>query len=237
MAQEITTEQQIAKGREAYAQGKYAAAAVELREALEREPRFADVHHLLGLCLSLMGRPAEAIGSFDSAVAINPRYVEALVNRALTLLELGRYDEARASFEAASEADLEAGVGRFSSVMATRLAHRHAELGDLYREGGAVAEALGEYRRAVELRPRFVDIRNKLARALLDLGQHDEAVGELAKLLELNPNFVAARINLGLAWYRMGDFAAARREWERCHHQRPGDGQVAAYLRMLSEAE
>src|SRR5690606_40712879 len=103
-----------------------------------------------GVCLALIGRPLEALESFDRAVAINPRYVEALLNRAITLYEMGRYDEARASFETASEADLEEGVDRFPSVLATRLAQGHAQLAELYRPAGAMPEAISELRRAVD---------------------------------------------------------------------------------------
>lgn len=223
----------IARGQEAYARGDYAAAVAELREAARRAPQFADVHHLLGVCLALIGRPDEALEAFDRAVEINPRYVEALLNRAITLQEVGRYEEAHASFEAASEADVEEAVGRYPSVLATQLAHGHARLAELYRQAGATDEVVTHLRRAVELRPRFGDIRNQLARALIDSGNAAAAVAELDRILRDNPDFVAARINLGLAWYRSGDADAARREWRRCLEQRPGDMQVLGYLRML----
>jgi tetratricopeptide (TPR) repeat protein len=177
------------------------------------------------------------VESFDAALAINPRYAEAHVNRAITLQEIGRYDEARRSFEAASEVDMEEGVGRFPAVLASRLANQHMELGDLYAEGGAPDEAVEQFRRAVELRPRFVDIRTRLARMLLEVGRLDEAVEELQTILEINPNFFAARINLGLGWYRMGDLEGARREWEQCDQQRPGHPQVELYLSALARTE
>lgn len=236
MSEELPTERLLARGRDAYAHADYANAVADLREVVRRQPRFADVHHLLGVCLALIGRPAEALESFDSAVGINPRYVEALLNRAITLYEMGRYDEARASFESASEADLEEGVGRFPSVLATRIAQGHAQLAELYRQAGALPESVEELRRAVELRPRFADIRNRLARALMDSGDNAAAIHELEEILEVNPNFLTARINLGLAWYRSGDSEAARREWQRCLVQRPEDPKVTGYLRMLSDS-
>jgi tetratricopeptide (TPR) repeat protein len=237
MSEELSTERLIARGRDAYAHSDYAAALADLRKVARRQPRFADIHHLLGVCLALVGRPEEALDSFDNAISINPRYVEALVNRAITLHQLGRYDDARASFAAASEADLEEAVGRFPSVLATRLAHAHAQLAELYRQGGAMADAVEQLRRAVDLRPRFADIRNKLAAALIDLGDLQPAIFELQQILEVNPNFLAARINLGLAWYRSDDRKAARREWERCLAQRPDDPHVTAYLRMAEEVD
>lgn len=233
MSEERTTEQLIQQGREAFARHDNVTALTCLREATRREPAFADVHNLMGLALSLLGEPTEAVEAFDRAVEINPRYVEALVNRAIVLNELGRYAEARASFEAASEADVEDGVGQFPGVLATRLAQKHEEVGDLYAEGGAFEEAVGEYRRAAALRPRFVDIRTRLARALLEMGRVEEAAAELASALATNPAYLEARILLGLTLYRLGDVAGARLEWERGRRQRPGHPQVESFLAML----
>lgn len=232
MAPDPTVEQLIARGREAYARNAYLAALEDFQEVVRREPRFADVHNLLGLCLSLLGRPEEAVEAFERAVGVNPRYVEAHLNRAITLNDLGRLDEARESFERAARADDSEGE-RFPGAVSARLANKHAELGDLYAGADALAEAEEQYRRACAIRPRFLDIRNKLARTLLDLGRPQESAAELRAVLESNPSFTGARANLGLALYRMGDPDSAEAEWERCLAQQPGSAQVSGYLGML----
>jgi tetratricopeptide (TPR) repeat protein len=114
MPLEPTTEQLIARGKEAYGRSAYLAALEDLEEVVRREPRFADVHNVIGLCLSLTGRPDAAVEAFDRAVAVNPRYVEAHLNRAITLNDLGRLDEAREAFASAASSD-EDRSGRFSS--------------------------------------------------------------------------------------------------------------------------
>lgn len=237
MGEQLATDQLIARGREAYTLRDYPSALADFREVVRREPRFADIHHLVGICYMLLGSPDEAVDSFDRAIEINSRYVEALVNRAITLNELGRTEEARESFEAASEADVEEGVGRFPGVLAGRLANKLMELGDLYAEGEALEDAAEQYRRAVELRPRYVDIRAKYARVLLEQGAAEEAARELERILEINSGFVGARVQLGLARFRMGETAEAREEWERCLAERPGHPQAELYLGMLSRSE
>ncbi|CAN5659775.1 hypothetical protein BH23GEM6_BH23GEM6_22760 [soil metagenome] len=237
MSEELSTEQLLDRGRQEFERDRFAEALELLREVTRRQPGYADAHNLLGLCLSLVGETVEALDAFDRAVSLNPRYVEALVNRALTLNDLGRYDEARTSFERAAEADFEEGVGRFPAVLTGRLANKHMELGDLYSLGGALKDAAKQYRRALRLRPRFADIRNRLGRTLLDMGEAPAAIAELEKTLEINPGFVDARINLGLAWYRMGELPRAREEWERCREQLPGSAQVDVYLKLLGRAE
>ena len=46
-----------------------------------------------------LGRYADAIASYDKAIAINPSYAEAWLNRGVALDYLGRYDEAIASYD------------------------------------------------------------------------------------------------------------------------------------------
>jgi Flp pilus assembly protein TadD len=104
-------------------------------------------------------------------------------------------------------------------------------------EAGAPLEAAAQYRRALELRPRYHDIRNKLAQALLQTGDLAGAVEHLNVALTGNPNFVPARVNLGLAQYRLGDLEKARREWQFCQAREPGNAQVAAYLALLDQDE
>ena len=234
MTQQPGVEPLIARARDAVSRGQYLAALDDLQRAAEMRPDFADVHHLSGVCLSMLGRPEEALESFSRAVAVNPGYVEAHLNRAITLNDLGRTDEARESFRRAAEADEEkGGGGRFSSAAAAKLANLHRDLGDAYDAAGAAEEAVAEYRRAVALRPQFLDIRTRLARTLIELERTGEAREELEAVLGTNPGFVQARANLGLALFRESDLEGAEREWKRCLAQQPGSAQVAAYLGML----
>ncbi len=227
----MNTDQLIARGRECVAQNDYVGAISALREASDREPGYADVRHLLGLALGLSGQPEAAIEEFDRAVALNPSYVEAHLNRAITLNDLGRYDEAREAFRHAWDSDHSAGRS-FSRSVSARLSNMHMELGDLYADLGSYVEAVDQYRRAAELRPDFLDIRTKLARALLEHGELDEAISELDGVLDENAHYVEARVSLGLVYYRAGDYDAAAAEWRTCLQQAPDHPKARAFLNM-----
>jgi Flp pilus assembly protein TadD len=99
----------------------------------------------------------------------------------------------------------------------------------------APAEAVQEFRRALEIRPAFHDIRNRLAEALMQLGVWDVAREELGVALEGNPRFYQARMNLGMVHYRAGNQDAAREAWLACRQQDPQDARVQSYLRLLEE--
>jgi tetratricopeptide (TPR) repeat protein len=224
------------QGRQAFERRDYATALGIFQAILAEHPGFADIRHFSGLCLIFLGRPEEALAELDEALASNPGYVEAHINRALLLQDLGRYDEARYAFDRAGEYEQQT-HSRFPAAVTARLANAHAALGDLYSEAGAPDDAARQYSAALELRPRFHDIRNKYAAALLEMGLLAEAEGQLQQVLEWHPRFLGARLNLGLALYRQGHLEAAAAEWALCRAQQPDDAQVRAYMAMVEQAD
>lgn len=229
------TEKLIHRGREAFENRDYVAALADFREVLDANPGFADIRHLAGLCLSFLGQPEAALSEFDEALKLNECYIEAHLNRAITLNELGRYDEAAESFDEAGRCEQQIG-GRFPAAVSARLANAHLAVGDLYLATSAPEEAAAEFRQALALRPNFLDIRNRLGEALMQLGQLDEAEEELSRALAGNDQFLQARLNLGLVFYRRGDLGRAREEWERCRKQRADNPQVDAFLMLLNRS-
>ncbi len=227
-----TTSRLVTRARERLEAGDAYGAIHFLHEAMASGRTFADAHNLLGLATSAVGRQEEALGEFDKALTLNPRYVDALLNRAVTLNELGRYEEAAEAFRQAQGL---AGVDHtgFEAPVASRLANLHAELGEAYVEAGGLAEAIDQYERAARLRPEYVDLRFRLARLRLEAGDVARARSELESILELRPGFADARVTLGMACHLLGDGAAARAAWERCRRERPDDVRVAAYLALL----
>lgn len=84
--------------------------AVLLRDAAITAGRgYPEAHHLMGLCYALNDQREEALRAFDVAIQLNPRYVEAHLNRAIALGDLGRPNEAE---EPLSEPTILAGQTR-----------------------------------------------------------------------------------------------------------------------------
>lgn len=218
--------------RERFANRDYYGALLSLEDVVGAGRAYADVHHMRGLCFSLLDRPDEALEEFDHALTLNPRYLEALLHRGLVLNQVGRADAAAASFAAATAAQ-GAPIAGFSAPVAARLANEHAHLGDAYAEAGALAEAVLEYRRAVQLGPAFHDLRLRLARLLLEVGNPLQAREELEFVVAARPDLIDAQVQLGLARYLAGDTAGARHVWQSCMASRPDVERVASYLSMV----
>lgn len=230
---QVSSDHLLGQARERFAVQDYYGAVHLLEDVIASGRSFADVYHLLGLSLALLGHKERALAEFEQALLLNPGYIEAHIHRGILLNELGRAEEAEESFRRAT-AHGEPSVAGFSRPIAARLANQHAELGKAYAEAGALAEAIVEFRRAVDLGPSFHDLRYRLARLLLEAGRPLEAREELERILEGHPDFLDALASLGLAHYLAGDAAAAREFWARCQGKRPSSARVEAYLAMAS---
>src|SRR5918998_6765988 len=125
------TELLLARARERFVVQDYYGAVHLLESVVDSGRAFADVHHLLGVSLSLLGQGQRALGELERALELNPQYMEALIHRGLVLNDLGRVDEAQVAFGRAAEHLAQPTAG-LPSPVAAQLANRHAELAETY---------------------------------------------------------------------------------------------------------
>ncbi|MEO5989776.1 MAG: tetratricopeptide repeat protein [Candidatus Eisenbacteria bacterium] len=200
-----------------------AIAALDLASTLVE---WADLHSHHGRLLAQMGRRADARRALDRALALNPHYRAAAVERALLDAREGRIAEAMETlrilasdreltepraFEQGLEylghADFEdagALLRRALHASDAWLEHRlHAfqELSDRGEHGAAVKTL----REAVTERPNYPDLHLLLGLHELRFGSVDDAVDSLAHALELNPQYHAARVAFARALEATGD--------------------------------
>jgi tetratricopeptide (TPR) repeat protein len=221
--------QSVARGISAWERDDFESALETFRTVLADFPEFADVQNKAGLCLAMLGRLEEALVHFDAALEQNSSYAEAHLNRGIILNDLGRHEEAQDAFVKAGELDTRDSPV-FPSEVGNRIAVTHAKLGDLYLVANHPSEAIGHYRAALEIRPRFMDIRSKFAETLIELGELEQARDELSVILESRPSFVGARVRLGVVLHRLGEDDMAVVEWKRCLEDDPKDMRARAYL-------
>lgn len=219
----------VARGISAWEREDFESALQTFRTVLDDHPEFADVQNKAGLCLAMLGRLEEALEHFDAALVQNPSYAEAHLNRGIILNDLGRHEEAQRAFTKAGEIDTR-DSREFPSEAGNRIAVTHAQLGDLYLVANHPTRAIEHYRAALEIRPRFMDIRSKFAETLIELGELEQAREELNVILESRPSFVGARVRLGVVLNRLGEDEEAVKEWKRCLKDDPRDMRAQAYL-------
>jgi tetratricopeptide (TPR) repeat protein len=176
-------------------------------------PDFADICNRLGQIYYQKSEYAKAREFFEKAVRLNPDYTEASLNLAVTLNEMRQYGRAR---EVIEQAQLRTTRKRtaLEPFIAGKLANKHMEIGDIYRELGMFVESIDEYRKALNISPGFPDIQVKLAVTLREIGMTDEALDVLTRATEHRPDYLDARIQLGITYFSRGFLDRAKEQWE-----------------------
>ncbi len=84
---------------------------------------------------------------------------------------------------------------------------------DRYYQEGHLAEAVAEYRKALELDPENVNVRNSLGVCYAKQDNHDAALAQFEKAMQLAPREVMAIYNIGLIHYIRGEKEKAEHFW------------------------
>lgn len=101
----------------------------------------------------------------------------------------------------------------------------HINLGVALEEENRPAEALTEYRTAIEIEPNRFQARNNLANLLASMGQRDDAYREYQEALRLNPGAAVTHINFATLLSEMGRFNEAMDEYKTAMQSEPGDAR------------
>src|SRR6476660_66454 len=148
-------------GREHYAKRELDKAEQMLRQVLESDDRFADVHDMLGVIAHSRGNFIVAEKHFERAVELNPSYTEAALNLAVTYNDRGKYEAAREVYARITGTPTGA-VNTLDPFARGKLATMHADLAQAYADSGRPREAIDEMKKAVGLCPQFADLRTRL---------------------------------------------------------------------------
>ena len=201
----------------AYQTGDLAAAAGICQDILARHDRnealFFDAIHLLAAVQFRSGHLAEALASYDAALAINPHFADALNNRANTLKALKRFEEALAGYDSAL-------------TIRPDFVEAFNNRGNVLMEMKRFEEALASYDGALAVRPDYAVVLNNRGSALNALRRFDEAVVSYDKALAIRPNFVEALTNRGNALRELTRFDEALAAYDGALALRPGDAET-----------
>lgn len=144
------------------------------------------------------GKLSEAVGEYDKALDLDPKYQPALLGLARLYDRLGRYDEALVFYgKAAQNANDDAAVQNDYGLCLSR--------------SGNNKDAVAALRRAVSLDSKKVLYRNNLATVLVELGRTDEAFQTLVAV----HGEAVARYNVGFLLNKQGRKTEALAQFEQ----------------------
>ena len=217
---QAAAEQVIAQGIAAFQQGRYADASRQLQDALKQDPANEHARTFLALTRAATGHCAEAVpylsdrfgqsSSADLSRLAGLALAQCLVSEnevgkavpVVTQLEAKYPDDADVLYEAARvhmKAFNEATLRMFQKTASSWRVNQLS--GEIFETQGKYAEAVAEYRKAIEKNPRALNLHFRLGRALL-LESHDpdalaQAQKEFEAELALNAEDAAAEFQLG----------------------------------------
>lgn len=219
-------------GKKAFEEKRYDTALQYLEKVAGEKSTFADVFNMLGLIYYNNSRFEDAINSFKKALEINPNYTEVSLNLAVVYNELGQFDKSSDIYMMAKEARKET-HSYLDPYVKGKLANMHAGLGTIYKDLGFYNEAVGEYQKALLLRPEFVDLKSDLGAVYRDMKDYANAIRELEEAINLNPDYPMSRIQLGLTYYTMGQHEKAKTEWLKVLRKSPDNKMAQMYMNLL----
>jgi len=173
----------------------------------------AEAHYRQGNSFLAQAKFADAVTAYGAALSLRPEHVDALVNRATALSELGRHDEALTDSDQAlvlAPDDPEIWYNRGNTLQALRRPD----------------QAMTSYDRALALQPDFTDALNNRGHVLLILQHFNEALTSFSRALTLEPDHIDALINRGSALWELKRYDEALAAFDRALGLEPGHAEA-----------
>lgn len=211
---------------------RFQAAEELVRTALGEMGPLPNLLNLMGLVYHRQSLFTQAIEYFEQARAANPSFVEASLNLSVTLSDLGFYDQSERVYNETMRSIQERET--VPDLVLGRLANLHNATALGYEQAGLLDLATQEFSKALSIFPRMPDVRLKLAKIYLRMGQYQRSKEQLLFLTDENPSHTESLNLLGAVCYRMGDLTEARRCWTKSQNINPQDKTSRTYIRSLS---
>jgi tetratricopeptide (TPR) repeat protein len=174
-------------------------------EVVSETPGDANAHYLLGRTKFNENDYRGGIASFEQALALQPKYVEAENNIGLAWRELNELDKAHAAFKTAIE---------WQGAKPTD-AQPFLNLGKLLEDRHQPEEAISYLTRAAELAPSNPTVHEELSHVYAAQQNLPGAQAELEKAIALAPNISSLHYQLGQIFRKQGQADRAQKEFEQ----------------------
>jgi tetratricopeptide (TPR) repeat protein len=196
-----------ARGDEYYAADRFEAAVIEYRNAVKKQPRWADAYIKLGDAYTALDKAEEAYRAYASANELAPGNTRCYLGMGRLLHDAGMYNEARMRAELVLDRDprnidalllygrtlvrqsrFNEAIGAFNTALALdKRPAAYAGLAQAKLGAGDAAGAERVYRAGVDENPRSVEAGVTLGQFLIGSGRVDEGEKQLLNAVRMNP--------------------------------------------------
>ena len=251
-------------GIEHFRAGRFDQALGLLQLAVQAKPRDRVALVNLARVQAILGQRLNAVANFDRALALDPNFADAHLSRGQALLELGRFEEARAACAKAAKLRprdalalfwlgtalhrlerLPDALDAFERALTINPDYPEAlvDKGAILRKMGRSADALEALDRALALSPGSALAHCNRANALNDLKRFDHALAAAQRALVLDAKLVEAWIDYGNALRGLRRFTEALSAYQHALELQPNTlaalgnrGTTLFHLEMYDDA-
>lgn len=189
-------------------------------EALQRFPKDAFLHNILGLLLQQKLKFEESLLFFDKAIALNKNFPAAYNNKGNILLSMGKPSLSVECFEKAIALD-------------NKSCESYCNLGIALHQLQQLDEALINCKKATSLKPDYCKAHSSTGAILIDLKRPAEAIDSFNKALQLNDNYVPALANKASALLSIGNIEQASEFFLKTINAQPGNAEAYRHLSTI----
>jgi tetratricopeptide (TPR) repeat protein len=177
-------------------------------------------HYQQGLKYASLGELQDAIGKFDRAIAINPQYFQAYIERGNVKDAIHDYPGAIADYTMAISID-------------AKVAPAYYNRGTVLSQSGKHEAAIVDYKKAIALDPQYAQAHLNLANELDDLDDTAGALTNYNRAIAIKPNYALAYLNRGIMHGRAGNRAQAIADLGQAAKLFQSIGQIDRYNRAI----
>ncbi len=181
-----------------------------LKRVHERSPRDFWLDFRLGDVLLRAGKPSEAVGYYQAALAIGPEVAELHNNLGAALTRTSRHEEAIVHYRRAIVLDPTAFTSRLNLTV------------DLWHMG-RTDEVVRELPAALRLNPRSPELHALSGKILEINNQHGQALDQYRQAVAIDPKYTAGQRALRLLLMRQGREDDARIAWGKALDEDPSE--------------
>jgi tetratricopeptide (TPR) repeat protein len=205
-------------------QGKTEQAINYLSKALQINPDYAEVHSNLGSIYIKQGNIEKAIYHSNQALRLNPQLAEAHNNIGIALMQEAKIEAAIGQFQKALQLkpdfimaennlkraltirqELETEISRLQELLKDNPENveLHFQLGNLFFRKGDQRQAMQQYKKALQLNPKFVPALNNLALVRAANKEYDKALTLFLDVLNYYPDDAETHYNIACMYSQL----------------------------------
>lgn len=110
----------------------------------------------------------------------------------------------------------------------------HNNLGDIYSRKGEYDKSIAEFKKSIQINPRYADAYNNLANVYIKLGKVQEAINIYEEALKLNPRLWQSYQNIAVISYQQQNFKKALEYTKKAIYYSPDNPPLYSNLGIIN---